>query len=74
MDKRWYRRDPLVIDVLVYCDGLLVARGQTENLGPGGAYVRLNGLTATVLAQSTLKEGLKSPAAGAHRRRLSAQT
>jgi len=45
LDKRWHRRAALAIDVLVYCDGFFVGRGQTENLGPGGAYVRLNGLT-----------------------------
>ena len=44
MNKRWYRRDPVTIDALVYCDGLFVAKGRTANLGPGGAYLRLSGL------------------------------
>ncbi len=44
MDKRWYRRDPVILDALVYCDGLFVAKGRTTNLGPGGAYLSLSGL------------------------------
>ena len=45
MDKRWYGRAALAVDVRVYCDGFFVGKGRTENLGPGGAYVRVNGLT-----------------------------
>ena len=44
MNKRWYRRDPVILDAFVFCDGLFVAKGRTTNLGPGGAYLSLSGL------------------------------
>ncbi len=65
MNKRWYRRDPVNIDALVYCDGLFVAKGRTENLGPGGAYLRLNGLILMPGSFLEVELRIPNPAVGA---------
>ena len=34
----------MAVDVRLHCDGFFVGNGRTEDLEPGGSYLRLNGL------------------------------